>query len=207
MTTEHANPATMVARPRLYFACPHCGNDEMHSVTHFLSDQRDIAFGPWQCDGCGWVVEGRWHAATQTVSITKLIEQKPPIKGFMLLRIAPSKVETPLFFVVEHEVSTRHGFDGWEAWAESTRYWVEENTCPVNLVRVEAIIEGKNQDPHGVLQFVSFAPRPADWDAHNADWSVLFPQIAGPEIDGTAVAAPVVIEAQRRLVEVVAGGH
>jgi len=50
MTDSKTTPATMVSKPQLFFACPHCGADDQHSVTHFLSDKTTHSFGPWQCD-------------------------------------------------------------------------------------------------------------------------------------------------------------
>ena len=183
----NTNPATMIMKPELYFACPHCGAGDQHSVTHFLPVRQDVAFGPWQCKTCGWAVTGRWHHATQTVDVLSLEQRARPAKGFMLLRIAASKAERPIFFVVEHQISTRDGFEGLEEWTDRQRHWVGEHTCPTNIVPVTAIIEGQDQDPHGVLEFVAFAPEPDGWDADACDWSVLFPQVGGAEIEGVAV--------------------
>lgn len=193
-----ATPAIMVSKPRLFFACPHCGADDKHSVTHFLLDKTDHSFGPWQCDACGWVVDGIWHPATKSVSITSVKEQPKPIKGYLLLRFAPSKTENPIWFVVEDDIHTRDGLCSLAEEMESKRYWVDEHTCPTNIVRVAAIIEGHgasyNDDPHGVLKFATWTPRPSNLpDREDPDWCILFPQLATETIDGAAVRPAILI--------------
>lgn len=187
-----AVPATMVSKPRLFFTCPHCGDDTSYSVTHFLDDKDDHSFGPWQCDACGWVVYGIWYTATQTVSITELIERPKQINGYLLLRVS---TEEPVWLIVENPIYTR---DTLEPMAEEIRhkeYWVNEHTCPTNIVRVEAIIAGQgdtyDDDPHGVLQFSGWAPAPPD-GSDPEDWRVIFPQLATTTIDG-AVYDPIIL--------------
>ncbi len=110
----------------------------------------------------------------------------------MLLRFAPSKVDRPVHFVVEDRIHTRDGERDWQEAMDHKRYWVEEHTCPVNILRVEAIIDGTDQDPHGILEFVAWVPKPAGWDDDdcNQDWRELFPQLAGQEIDGEVAPHP-----------------
>ncbi len=61
---------------------------------------------------------------------------------------------------------------------KNLKNWVNERTCPTNLIPIEAIIKGYDQDPHGILQFVDFVEEPANWDnSYNAAWSELFPQL------------------------------
>ncbi|HEV2674099.1 MAG TPA: hypothetical protein VGV37_06115 [Aliidongia sp.] len=176
--------ATMKTVPRLYFACPSCGYDEAHEVTHFLANQRDTCAGPWQCEECGTVVNFLWSSENQTVEITSIVARPKPVNGYMLLRLA-QKTESPVWFIVEHQIYTRDGPpESMEEWIEHQRYWVNEHTCPTNIIRVAAIIEGADTDPHGVVEFVAFAARPDEFDEDNADWPMLFPQLSGMEIEG-----------------------
>jgi hypothetical protein len=143
------------------------------------------------------VVHGIWHPATKSVSIISLKEQPKPIKGYLLLRIASSKTEKPVWFVVEDDIHTRDGLTSPAEEIESKRYWVDEHTCPTNIVPVAAIIEGHGpnygEDPHGVLEFAAWAPQPSDIpDGKDPDWRILFPQLATETIDG-AVVRPVLL--------------
>ncbi|MCK8787687.1 hypothetical protein M0638_25295 [Roseomonas sp. NAR14] len=100
----------------------------------------------------------------------------------MLLRLRDSTPAEPVWFVVEQS-----------EWSDTDtlRYWVEESTCPTNVVRIPAILTGTgadlDADPHGVFEFVAWAPKPAGWGEPDAtgdcsvDWRTLFPQLAGSQ--------------------------
>ena len=62
----------------------------------------------------------------------------------------------------------------------------------MNLVPVEKIIAGVDIDPHGILKYVQFAPKPDGHDTETrqdnyAYWCGVFDRLPRPEIDGEAV--------------------
>jgi hypothetical protein len=75
--------------------------------------------------------------------------------GLLLLRMERGNDE-PLYIVVEHS----RMWDDEDVWD----YFVNEGTCPTNLLRCEALIDGEDTDPHGILEFVQWMPRPPEMD-------------------------------------------
>jgi hypothetical protein len=71
--------------------------------------------------------------------------------GLLLLRVRRGAAE-PLYVVVKHD----RMWDDEETW----EYFVDEGTCPKNLLRCEALIDGEDADPHGILEYVQWVPRP-----------------------------------------------
>lgn len=180
-------PATIIVKQSYYFACPHCGDEEQHEITHFMEDDHNSHFGPWQCDECGWVVPtGFWDAASKTVYISEPKERPIPPQGYMLMRVSQDE---PVWIIVEEKIHTRDQMGTIEEEIARKRYWVDSHTCPTNIVRVTEIIEGVgptyNQDPHGVLEFVAWAPA-GDIEPDDVDWREVFPQLSTATIDATA---------------------
>ncbi len=182
-------PATMITHTetKLYFACPHCGAKDQHQVEHLVSNVEPVSIYNWQCTECGWLVSGEFYPASSMFYVTNIKECQKPMKGFMLLRLAPSKVDSPVWFVVEETLHFNYGPDDIAKKINSLKYGVEEHGCPVNYVRFEAIINDHDEDPHGIFQFVDFKVPPADWDTNTCVWGELFPQIGNVVID-TAVS-------------------
>lgn len=112
-----------------------------------------------------------------TVDLVTLDIRDTP--GWLLLMVAGS--EPPVFMIVDHPFYARYEDDTPEEREGHTRYFVEEHTCPTNLVRVEAILTAGDADPHGVLEFVAHRPKPPVmeedenymWD----DWVKIFPEL------------------------------
>lgn len=165
---------------KLFFACPGCGDDERHEISHFIGGG-DRPFGPWRCDACGTKVAGQWCGSDRSVVITSIKQHARETSGYMLLRLAV-KSEEPVFFVVKHTLYTDDGQYSVEEEIEHMRSLVDEHTCPTNLVRIPAIIQGRDEDPHGVFEFIAFAHRPDGFDENDACWADLFPQILGEKI-------------------------
>jgi len=168
----------MVSKPQLFFACPHCGADDQHSVTHFLSDKTTHSFGPWQCDAW-FTAYGIQPRSPYLLPASK--SSRSRLRDISCFASLHRKLK-PIWFVVENDIHTRDGLRSLAEEMESKRYWVDEHTCPTNIVPVEAIIEGHgpsyDDDPHGVLQFAAWAPRPSDLpDGEDPDWCILFPQL------------------------------
>lgn len=77
--------------------------------------------------------------------------------GLLLLRLDRGDMARPIHFVVEYPHMWNPDDDTWP-------YYVNEGTCPTNIIRVSTIIEGTDIDPHGILAYVQWVPRPPDWD-------------------------------------------
>ena len=90
--------------------------------------------------------------------------------GYLLLRINPEPGK-PVHIIVKDRDTANYTEEEW-------RYFVDEGTCPINLLRnpIEAIIEGDDEDPHGLLEFIAWAPvPPADADKTAHEWTEMFP--------------------------------
>lgn len=98
-----------------------------------------------------------------------------PIQGFMLVRIRGTKI----LLVIDHQLYTHNGTFTTAQEVEHMKFVVEQHSCPVNFLGVKAVIDGDDQDPHGILELVNFAPVPSDFDDDdcNYDWSQLFSEI------------------------------
>lgn len=42
-------------------------------------------------------------------------------------------------------------------------YLIDEHRCPSDTLQCVAVIEGDEDDPHGVVSFIQRVPRPVDW--------------------------------------------
>lgn len=80
-------------------------------------------------------------------------ERKP---GLMLLRL-PRGADEPLYIIVEQ---SDWGGD------EFAQYAIDEGQCPTNIVPVKAFIDGEDTDPHGLLEYVQWVPRPPAMDVY-----------------------------------------
>ena len=109
MTTESTNQihARLIRKPQLFYACPHC--DAEKKITHLLELERDLQVIDCKCSACGWTIDGHWSVEHQALIITSVKETPKDLAGFMLLRINPSKVDHPVWFVVEEKVYVRNG--------------------------------------------------------------------------------------------------
>ena len=62
---------------------------------------------------------------------------------------------------------------------DSHRYTIEEGSCPTNFLDCEAFIEDGDYDPHGIFEFVQFAPfayRDKN-GGHNVNWNKVFSRL------------------------------
>jgi hypothetical protein len=80
----------------------------------------------------------------------------------------------PLYIVVEHQ----RMWDDEGVW----RYFVEEGTCPTNLLGCVRLIDGDDTDPHGIFEYVEWVPRPPEMDIYprtedRAFWRRIFSRL------------------------------
>lgn len=76
--------------------------------------------------------------------------------GLMLLRLLRGN-EEPLFIVVEQP---DWGGD------DLAEHAVNEGQCPTNIVPVTAFIDGNDTDPHGIIEYIQWVPRPPAMDVY-----------------------------------------
>jgi hypothetical protein len=177
--------ATMQTNTRLFFLCPKCGKDDGFEVTHYLEAKEDRTFGAWYCRRCGAAVRGTWRHESRTVELRDGDHHRlPAIHGLMLLKLTNADPGCPIYFVVEQTILPDHHSkeaDPIAAAIAGLTYYVNEHTCPTNLIRVTAIIEDGDDDHHGVVKFVAWAPKPEDWDKEphgrqpGYPWEAIFP--------------------------------
>lgn len=114
--------------------------------------------------------------------VTVADREKRP--GLMLVRIAQS--EPPIYFVIDYPIYSHNIVDG-QLDEEYQQYFVEEHTCPTNLIPVERIICGSDTDPHGLLEYVQHVEKPADWDYSQRsydDLAAIFSRLPGGIVEG-----------------------
>jgi len=159
----------IITKTTSHFACPDCGAPSS-SIDHI--DTHDGSFGPWYCDECGIGVWGKFSAGT--LSLERHTERK--VDTLVLLK--HHRDESALFIVVDGMLLQKEGepLDLGEANGHKA-YFYDDHTCPKNYLGVHAVIEGDDQDPHGVFQFVAQILRPDGFDGCNVDWTELFPQL------------------------------
>lgn len=153
-----------------FVRCPSC-NEGRHFYGHLLKDFRNgLTFGPWACDECGVFSEFRCDGlGVEDLRIRISTTRAPLVKKYVLLERDEIKL------VIKASLPSD--------WAEANEeYLYNSHTCPTNyLTSTVAILlgVGKNadSDPHGVFQYVTSAPVPANDDPANAtcpDWMELF---------------------------------
>jgi len=175
------HPATIITETKRRVACPAC-NAPGSTFDHLGHDSR---FGPWSCDECGLQYVGQITEQGVELSIVDGLKDR---NGLMLIKIRGS--EPPVYFVINQK------FYAWEMLPDGSiksdhddrqKYFVEEHTCPTNLVPVEAILSDGDDDPHGALEYVAHVEIPEKWDPNAVGWDdyvALFPQLGGQIIEG-----------------------
>jgi hypothetical protein len=181
-------PVTLHQNTKYTIPCPDCGATDQFCVDH-LFGKGPRSFGPWACGKCGIKIAGQ-VAVDNTVSI-ELLDKPRDRPGLLLVQIAYDGYEQPgkepIYLVFE---STIYEFKQTETGEieEDSGYYVNEHTCPTNILRNLAIIEGTDADPHGVLRFVQEVYKPENFEKHSTrdygDWCMIFDKLEGATIEG-----------------------
>lgn len=136
--------AKIILEKKYYIKCPHCGEGSSR-IDHLFNDKNKVAnWGIWYCDICGKGYKG--IVKGKEVYIEKVNKRKD--KCLVTLKY------NNLLIIIEGIF-----FDG-KFDEESLKYYYEEHTCPVNYLRVEEVVDLKNNniDPHGIFEFVEAVP-------------------------------------------------
>lgn len=184
------NPIT-----KTYIVCPDCGKDDGFQISHLFSDA-PYSFGPWWCSRCGIGINGKVLSPDSVhVELHKGPRQK---KGLMLVKIAYDGHEEPnreqVYLVFDHPITPYHQTPEGDIQPDALRSWVDEYTCPTNILPAEAILFEQDADPHGILRYVQHVVMPDDFEDDPpqvySEWCMIFDKLAeGVTIDGTVSPA------------------
>ena len=145
--------------------CPHCEKGTF-AIDHLKAIGNGISFGPWYCNECGGSFDGR-ISADGNIDVRLRTERR--IKTYDLLMLSPQ--DKPVWFIVEglrFEDPAKPRDETSEA--EHKEYFYEEHSCPTNWLKPEIVYYDGDDDPHGLLEFVTYADASA---ADKIDWAAL----------------------------------
>ena len=134
-----------------YFDCL-CG-EKSWTLDHLWQGRPSTSWGPWYCDKCLRSYHGDVLGEETTIKATK----NAVIHGTSLLRLSP--LDAPLHVLVKS-----NSFSGWDdSKNPDMTFLYEEHQCPQNIMHdVCDVFLGANQDPHGLFEWLGFAPEPYD---------------------------------------------
>lgn len=154
-----------------FFECPACGDHEFQ-IEH-LKDSSSSNW-TWQCHSCVSDISFKLVEDGE-IEITN-IKAPPKGKEHLLILLKPvfqdPKAKDKVYLILE-ERNMRHETDIDEL-QRSQRYYYNEHTCPGNYLGGATVLEGTDDDPHGIFEFVETIYRPVDFDSnylHNSGGS------------------------------------
>lgn len=139
-------------KSKRYFLCPKCGEHEfeVEGLFKYLFEG-EVNAGPWYCDECsaGWMIKVNEDGSVHAKECPRIYPE------WLLLSIEPT--DKPIYLRVP-SIRFREQSD-----IVGKRFYVEENTCPTNLLaKVDEIWFDGDADPHGILRVVSVHDRRED---------------------------------------------
>lgn len=172
--------ATIITRT--FAACPICG-EASFAICH-----KSGQYGPWGCDNCG----ARFRFDIREDGVGMIQEPVSDIPAWLVVKI--SGADGPVYFVIDSPIYA-HGQD--DPPAEqfgNDEYYVEESTCPTNLIPVEAIVTDGDADPHGILEFVGRVTKElgetSDDDNFEPDWNAIIARALAQNAEFNAATLP-----------------
>lgn len=164
------DPIAIELETTLSAICPACEDGD------FRISQSPGRYGPWGCKSCG----ARWmfDIDIPKVAMTRVAIDEVP--GWLITRLGDA--EPPLYVITDQPFYAHSAHESPEDRAANTRYWIEESTCPTNIVPVEALVQIGHEvpdDPHGILTFVGHV-RKADWPGEHqpdAGWAAIIDHV------------------------------
>jgi hypothetical protein len=98
------------------------------------------------------------------------------IPAWLVFKLADS--DPPIYFVDNHPIFYRDQNGEPADREEGNHFWIEEHTCPSNLLRVAAIVTEGDDDPHGILEYVAQVPKAKpDEDYPEEGWAAFIQRI------------------------------
>ena len=170
------------------FTCPVCGEHDF-GYAHLLTEPSKEVY-TWSCAHC--VSDISFSLKDNTTPVLEKVKSPEEGKAFLLALLRLDTEETlkkPIFIVVKVPNYT-HETD-LEKKKHQLRYYFDEHTCPSNYLHV-TIIEGDDDDPHGIFNFVDAVWVPNDfcWSEFRnsgGDYSTLFPCMRNRELNDVAL--------------------
>lgn len=180
-----------VTKTKLEFQCP-CCQKHYFSYQHLVDQKQTerIANYRWTCNNCVASVKFSvdWNnSSVEIVDTNKAPEGKA--KALVLLRLLPTKeaqLNEPIHIVVKKNNYSHE--EDLKKFSDNSTYYYNDHTCPTNYLGVERIIEGDDDDPHGIFQFVEAIWMPEGFEAHEFHnkggyWPSLFERMNKPLIE------------------------
>lgn len=200
---------------RMHWNCPDCGKtgDSVVLAIHGEDGpdkvQDDvIAIKNWTCDNCGSIFRGevnRHHPGEiQLFRLPGLGPRSVPV--LVLLKYTPiggseylEPKEQQMYLVVRAHtrLEPREVLPGTTWRDEFDEFYYDENTCPTNYTRsvvaafrnTETLIEGQNDDPHGIFKYIKTAVMPENFDScdleNQGTLIEYYEQLFGCRLNGT----------------------
>lgn len=154
-----------------FFKCPACGDHELQ--VDYLKNSTNSGW-TWQCKSCVSNISFKLTDDGE-IEITN-IKSPPKGKENLLILLKPvfqdPKAKDQVYLILE-KPNTLHETDIDELQRQQ-RYYYNEHTCPSNYLGGATVLEGTDDDPHGIFQFVEAIYRPEDFDSnylHNSGGS------------------------------------
>lgn len=135
-----------------HVTCPNCNNHRW-SVGHMLHRKKSWE---WSCDEC--YSQFDFNCVDDGIELTQV--PTTSISGAALVKYCGNTIQDQLFFIVEVYFSFDKEGKLDPDWEDNKRYYIQQHTCPTNLISCQAIIHNGDTDPHGVVQYVRSAPYP-----------------------------------------------
>lgn len=161
--------AIIITATEHFVACPHCGV-KAGRVDHLFSTHLPRSFGPWSCQSCRMSYSGTVHAP-DNIELEKRDEAY--VRTIDLLALEMGDAEPILFLVgggSHRNGGKRAGSDD-----DGKEYLYEEHTCPTNITQsIVRIIEGDDDDPHGLFTYLATVDWPDGLEEHeiNIAWAL-----------------------------------
>lgn len=155
-----------------YIVCPSC-DDHTFCIDHLKSTDSTETIHGWMCRACVSSVKFKMNEAGD-IEILDVVRPPPGKERLLVLLSADFQdpnAEKRVYLVVSKPNYSR-GVD-LATITKSERFYFDEHTCPTNYLGA-TIIEGDNDDPHGIFKFeeVIFQPEGFDTDDfHNSGGS------------------------------------
>jgi hypothetical protein len=199
---EHFPALEVKAETKHYIDCPVCSNSQAFQIDYLLRGTGDVRGD--NCEECGTCF--RFTLDNGKVNLVTAPAVRVPILA--LLRYTGNLPNQQLFFVINTTIRLdKPGILNREADFETLRYWIDEHTCPTNIIPVECIISNGNDDLHGVVKLVDYVPiaelcthynitQKELLDSNNCYYQHHFQKHTGMDIDDECVYENVTIESE-----------
>lgn len=159
-----------------YFECPTC--QEKHRIGHLEPSDKTYQ---WQCECCT-DISFIYHNKEELEIVS--VKTPPEGKSHLLILLKAdfqgTDAKKPVYLIVQ-KMNYRHELDI-KTITEYEEYHYNQHTCPSNYLGGTTILEGDDDDPHGIFKFQEVVFTPEGYDAtdfHNqgGNYVDIFPSL------------------------------